>query len=811
MACSSGSIVNNLLRDFQLALRLMAKSPATTAVIVLALALGIGVNTSAYLNLRALVLHPLPFPDIDRVMTVWETVPKAHSERDAVAAANFIDWKQQSRSFRALAAFQTQDANLTGIGEPERVQACQVSSEYFAVLGMKPVLGRTFRADEAEPGRAFSVVLSNGFWQRHFASAPDAVGRHVQLNGQTYTVAGVMPESFDFPLGADLWAPLAMTPAQKNDRATHSLAVIGRLKPGVPVSQSRVELETLAHRIEKLHPDTNEGRTALVKPILENINPVTDRFVSILMATASFVLLLACANIANLQLARVMSRRKEMAVRTAMGASRLRLVRQLIVENVLIALVAGWVGLILAQWNLNHMQSSVPPIVRKWVTGFATMHIDGPVALFTLAASVATGILCAVPSFLQITRRRTVTDVNEALKESSRSSSSGPRHNRMRNTLATAEVALALVLMVAAGLMVRTFQRLLTIDPGYNTNNLLTAHIALPETRYGASIEQTAFYDRLVHNLRGAAGAKAAGVASYTGDTAVYIQGRAEPRPDEPHPGIHAVVGSYIEALGVPILSGRAIGDQDRRDTQPVAVLSESVARHYFPEGDAIGQRIRLHKGDAKWLTVVGVVGDVRDWFNNQPYRRVYISFAQMPSPAVEILVRTEAEPDAMSGAVRAAVRDVDANQPLFDMKSMQQIISEQTSGVRASAVSMTVYALIALVLAVTGIYASISYSVAQRTHEIGVRMALGADKRDVLRMTLTQGVAIAGFGLGIGVPVAFALMKLMSSVLYNVVFVEPLVIVLLAAILAASAMLAGYVPARRAAGIDPLVALREE
>jgi predicted permease len=382
----------------------------------------------------------------------------------------------------------------------------------------------------------------------------------------------------------------------------------------------------------------------------------------------------------------------------------------------------------------------------------------------------------------------------------------------MRNTLAAAEVALALILMVAAGLMVRTFQRLLTVDPGFNTNNLLTAQIALPNTTYRTPVEQTAFYDRLVHNLKNTPGVKAAGVSSNPGDAeAVYIEGRADPRPDEPHPGIHAVAGNYIEALGVPILSGRLIGEQDRSDTQPVVVLSESTARHYFPKGDALGQHIRLHKSDAKWLTVVGVVGDVKDWFLNTPFRRVYTSFAQRPSPAVEVFVRTEGAPDAMSSAVRAALRDVDANQPLFDMKSFQQYIGEATSGVRASAVSMTVYAIIALVLAVTGIYASISYSVAQRTHEIGVRIALGAGKGDVLRMTLMQGVAIAGFGLGIGVPVAFGLMKLMSSVLLNVVFIEPLMFLALTALLAASAMLASYLPARRAAGIDPLTALREE
>jgi putative ABC transport system permease protein len=804
--------VNNLLRDFQLALRLMRKSPGTTAVIVLALALGIGVNTSAFVTLSGLVLHPLPFPGIDRIMTVWETVPKSHADRDAVAPANFLDWKRQSRSFEHLAAYQPWDVNLTGLGEPERVQACQVSPEYFAVLGMKPALGRTFRADEAEPGHAFTIVVSHGFWQRHLASSPDVLGRRVALNGQNYTIAGVMPSSFSFPLETDIWAPLAMTPAQKDDRATHNLAVMGRLKPGVPVAQARAELQTLSRRLEKQHPDTNEGRAALIKPILELTNNVTDRFVVILMATAGFVLLLACANVANLQLARVMSRQKEMAVRTAMGASRLRIVRQLVVENVAIALVGGALGLALAQWNLSRMHSSVPAVVRKWVAGFDSMHIDTPVILFTLAASVAAGILCAMPSFLQITRRRGVVDVNEALKESSRSSSAGPRRSRMRNVLATAEVALALVLLVSAGLMVRTFQKLLTVDSGYNPNNLLTLQVALPGTTYRTPVQITGFYDRLLQNLETTPDVKAAGADASTGSAdAVYVQGRAEPHPGEMRPGVRSVAGQYFTALGLPILAGRAITEQDGRDTLPVVVVGETVARHYWPKGDALGQHVRLQKGDSRWLTVVGVSGDVKDWFFGEAYPAAYVPFSQAPGPAMEILVRTDGDPDAIVGAVRAAVRNVDPNQPVFDVKSMQQFINEQTSGVRGAAVSMSTYALIALLLAVTGIYASISYSVVQRTHEIGVRMALGAARSDVLKMTLMQGVGIAAVGLGIGVPVAFTLMRLMSHVLYNVVAVEPLTFAMLTAILAVSAVLAGYIPARRAASIDPLTALRDE
>ncbi|MGD0618254.1 MAG: ABC transporter permease [Bryobacteraceae bacterium] len=804
--------MNNLFRDFQLALRLMRKSPGTTAVIVLALALGIGVNTSSFITVSALVLHPLPFPRIGRVMSVWETVPRSQSTRDAVAPANFFDWKQQSRSFEHLAAFQPWDANLTGLGTPERVQAFQVSPEYFAVLGMKPLLGRTFRSDEAEPGHAFTVVVSHGFWQRHLASAPDVLGRRIALNGQNYTIAGVMPENFNFPLETDIWAPLAMTPAQKDDRATHNLAVLGRLKPEAPVAQARAELQTLSRRLQEQHPDTNEGRAALIEPILDRINNVTGRFTLMLFGTAGFVLLLACANVANLQLARIMSRQKEMAVRTAMGASRLRIVRQLVVENVAIALMGGALGLVLAAWNLSYMNAHIPAQVHKWVAGFDQMRIDTPVILFTLTASVMAGILCALPSFLQITRRRTVVDVNEALKESSRSSSAGPRRSRMRNTLATAEVALALVLLVGAGLMVRTFQRLLTVNCGYNPNNLLTLQIALPDSTYRSSVQIAGFYDRLFHNLQSTPDVQAAGVAaSIGGADAVYIQGRADPRPDEVRPDVRSVAGQYFAALGLPIVAGRPITDQDGRDTQPVVVISEAVARHYWPNGDALRQHIRLQKDASRWLTVVGVCGDVKDWFFGKPQPAAYLSFPQNPAPAVEVFVRTGGDPNTIVGAVRVAVRDVDSNQPVFDVKSMQQFINEQTSGVRASAVNMSTYAVIALLLAVTGIYASISYSVVQRTHEIGVRMALGAARSDVLKMTLMQGVGIAAVGLGIGVPVAFTLMRVMSSVLYNVVVVEPLIFAMLTAILAASAVLAGYIPARRAASIDPLTALRDE
>jgi len=804
-------VVNALIRDLQFAFRRMRKASGTTGVIVIALALGIGVTVSSFITVNALVLHPLPFPRIDRVMTLWETFPKARTEREAVSAANFLDWQGQNASFENLAAYQPWDANLTGLGDPERVQAYLVSPEYFDTLGRKPLLGRVFRADEAEPGRATAIVVSNGFWQREFAGARDVLGRKISLNGQSYSIAGVMPSDFDFPLGTDLWAPLAMTPAQKDDRSTRNLAVIGRLNPGVPVARARAEWEALSRRLEEQHPDANEGRTGLIVPIMQLTNIGTDRFTVMLLATAGFVLLLACANVANLQLARIMSRQKEMAVRTALGASRLGIACQLAVENVMIALAGGALGLWLVAWDLDYMLTTIPAQVMKWVAGFNGMRIDGSAVLFTLAASVAAGILCAVPALLHVVRRKNVVDVNEVLKESSRTSSAGPRHNRLRNALATGEVALALFLLVGAGLMVRTFQRMLTLNYGYNPNNLMTLQISLPETKYRSGVQIEEFYDSVLRELKVSPDVKAAGaVSTGPGADAVYVEGHAEPRPGEPRPSVQSVSSRYFEAMGVPILDGRAITEQDGRESQPVVVVSQTVARFYWPAGSAIGRRIRLHKKDSRWMTVVGICGDVKDWFGG-PQPAAYIPFALSPGPAAEILARTAGDPERIIGAARAAVRKVDADQPIFDVKSMQQSVSEQTSGVRASAVTMTIYAVIAFLLAVTGIYAVVSYSVAQRTHEIGVRMAMGAPGWCIARMTLRQGAWIAGVGLAIGSPVALTLMRLMSSVLYNTVLIEMPTFFALTAVLALSAMLASYVPARRAARIDPLEALRHE
>lgn len=804
--------MNFLLRDLRQAIRGLANNPAISAVAVLALALGIGVNTSSYTAVNSMVLHPLAFPYQEQVMTVWETVPKLRTERDAVAPANFLDWKQQSRAFEDMAAYRRWDVNLTGVDEPERIQGALVTAGFFHVLGMKPILGRTLANNEAEPGHDQVAVVSHAFWQRRMASAPDAAGKIISLGGRAYTVVGVMPDDFDFPLATDLWAPLALTNEESNQRATRNLIVLARLKTGTPLAQACVEMESIGRRLEQRFPQTNEARSVLVTPLLELTNREAGRFVMVLLFAAMFVLLLACANVANLQLTRTTGRQKEIAIRAVLGASRFQIARQLLVETIVMALLAGLLGLFLAQWNVLWTRNSFPASVFRWMAGLRNLHIDSNVLLFTLLASLAAGILCGIPAIWQLLRRGTAANVNEVLTEGGRSNSAGPARGRLQGALVVIEVALALVLLVGAGLMVRSFQRMLTLNAGFNPNNLLTAQVSLPKLKYREDSQIAAFYQQVLQGLETLPESKVSGATSNLGTPDFFtIEGRAEPRPGDPRPDIRPISSHFLEAMQIPVLRGRSISAQDGATAPKAIVLGESIARHYWPDSDPIGSHIRLGGAKSPWLTVVGVSGDVRQWFTGEPVPSAYVSYLQSPSRSMSLRIRTAADPMSAAGGARAKVREIDRNQPVYDVKSMDQILSEETSGVRVSASTMSMYAVIALLLAATGIYAVISYSVVQRTHEVGVRMALGAGSQDVLRMMLSRSAKLAGIGLAIGVPVAVALTLLMSSVLYNVVALEWTMFAAFTTVLGLSAMLAGYVPARRASKVDPMVALRHE
>jgi putative ABC transport system permease protein len=801
----------SIFRDLRYSLREWKKQPLTTVVIILALSVGIGVNASSFVGLNAMVLRPLPYPELDRIAAVWESPVGQAGEWESASVANYLDWKQQSRSFESLSAFRRWDANLSGNGDPERVLACLVTPEFFHVLGMKPALGRTLRPGEAEPGQSKVALVSLGFWKSRLGGNPAVLGTSLTLNGAAYTIVGVMPHDFNFPLETEVWAPLAWPVAEQHDRKTRSLAILGRLRPGLPVAQAQSEMSALARRLAAQYPETNENLTAKVVSLRSTINNVTDRFCMSLLATAGFVLLLACANVANLLLVRLANRRREIAIRTAIGSSRARTARLLIGETLIIALLSGGVGLYLASWDLVLIKRFVPVQVLQWVAGLRDMRIDGTVVLFTFAASVVVALLCVAPSLLHLLSTASGRELNEALKDTGRGSSAGRGHIRLRSVLATSEVALALILLIGAGMMVRTFQSFANANPGYDTKKLLKMEIALPPTNYPTAPQHSAFYERLLRGIGGLPAVRSGAVRAMAGDAeAVYIEGRAVPRPGELRPSVASVSGRFFETLGLPVVQGRGIRDSDDQGFQRVVVVSESVARQFWPGGSPVGSRVRLSKNEP-WHTVVGVCGDVKDWFSNLPTAIVYTSFRQAPQPAVTLLMRTAGDPMAAVSAARAEVLKVDRTQPVFDVKSMQQVIEEETSGVRSAAISMVTYAFIALFLAASGVYAVISYSMAQRTHEIGIRMALGARPGDVLGMAMRASLRVGGVGLAIGLPVAFGMVKLLSSVLYGVIRMDAATFIGLTLLLAFCSALAGYIPAVRATRVDPLEALRTE
>lgn len=804
--------MHELIGDFRYAVRVLQKSPLTTVVAVFALALGIGVNASSFITINSLILHPLPYPHLERIMTLWGTPPKVDTQRTPLSPADFADIQRQATSFEAVGAVRPWDASLTVVGNPERLQAAKVSPAFFTVLGTSAHLGRTFAADEDEPSRAKLAVISDGLWKSHFAGSRDIVGKQITLNKEKYTIVGVMPDELDFPLQTELWAPLPVDPIERHNRASHDLIVLGLLKKDVRLEQARAEVAAIGSRLARQYPATNEDRGVKVVPMRQLTEEVTNHFVMTLLGAALFVLLLACANVGNLQLARAANRQKDIAIRAALGANRFHAARQLLAESVLISLAAGVVGLLLAAWNNDLMQSSIPATALKVVPGLRHLRMDGAVIAMTIATALVTGLICSVPSFLHLVYGRMDGGYNELLRGRSDAGSRAPSRSGLRTTLIVSELALALVLLVGAGLMVKTFHRMTDLNQGFDPRNLLTMSLTLPKSGYPDATAMIAFYDRMLRQAGTLHNVPATAVESRLGGADHFaIQGRPEPRAGEPRPQITAVSSQYLEAMHIPLIEGRAIAESDRSSAPKVVVISKDVAQHYWPGSSPIGQHIRLDaRGD--YLTVVGVVGNViEDWFRATPTPFAYVSYAQFPGSTANILARTTGAPELAAPGLRASIRSVDADLPVYDVKSMEEVQYESRGGVRAAARSMTTYAVIALLLAVTGIYAVISYSVASRTHDIGVHMALGASRADVLSMIMRQAGRLTLIGLAFGLPMAFGLAQLMSSVLYNTVNLEPITFAMFAGVLVVATMLASYFPSRRAMRIEPITALRTE
>jgi putative ABC transport system permease protein len=806
-----------VIQDLKYGLRMLAKDPAFTAVAVIALALGIGANTSIFSSVNAMLLHPFAFKHLDRIVTVWESVPKQNENHIKAAPANFRDWKEQSKGFDMLAAGHGWDVNLTGAGVAERVEGYQVSAGLFPLLGMPPQYGRAITAGDFEAGHTSVVVLSYGFWQRHLGADPGIVGKSLHLNGQEFKVIGIMPADFDYPVGAEAWAPLDLGAAQNADRASHYLEVIGRLKSGTTMAQAQADLETIAAHLAQQYPQTNAGHGVRVMSLVEDLTYGSRQFLWVLMGAAAFVLLLACANVANLQLARATVRQKELAVRLALGASRWQITRQLLVESVLMALLGGLAGVLLASWGGELMQRTIPPFIVQHIPGIKHMKIDTGVLVFTLVVTLLTGILAGLAPALHVSN----PDPNEALKEGVRGGSASPGRQRLRALLVVTEVALALVLLVGAGLMVKGFHSLLNAYPGFDRSNVLTFHIALAESKARDEARVRDFYAQVIEKLQALPGVdSAAAVTSLPSGwswnrTEYTAEGQPPAAPGEMRVAVwESITPGFFRALRIPLLEGRLLTAQDGPDAPLAIVISQSMAHRIWGSQEPVGKRIKFGRAESSepWRTIVGVVGDIEQSpFDRAPKPTAYFPFAQMPLASSALAVRTSGDPIALAAAARAQVRSVDADQPPYDMRTLEQLISDNVSGVESSARMMFVFGVVALVLAASGIFALMTYSVTQRTHEIGVRMALGAQRSDVLRLVVGYAIKLAIIGLAIGVPFALALTAALSSVLFGVVRIDTPVFALFTLLLALVAALAAYIPARRATQVDPMVALRYE
>jgi putative ABC transport system permease protein len=802
-------IMNGLLQDLRISFRVLSKSPGITAIAILALALGIGANTATFSGVRALVLNPLPFHDLDRVVRVWDTDPKHGFSMNMVSAGDYLDWRERSRSFTHLAAFNVWGGNITGTGEPERLQGAMVSPDLFPLLGLAPLLGRTFDRVAEQPGNDNVVVLSHGLWQRRYASDPSIVGRTISMNDRPFAVVGVMPREFEFPTGAELWVPLSFTAQNIAMRSGRYLFVVGRLRDGISIEQANSEMSAIAGDLGRTYP-ADQDHGVFTRRVREVTNMVTDRFVLVSFAAAAFVLLLGCANVTNLQLAQATARLREAAVCSALGASRWRIARQLLIENIILGCASGALGVLLGWWMLRLERASIPAQVYKWVAGLQALDVNPQVVIFSAVASVIAGVLCGLAPAWRMTVQQRLAD---ALKEG-RGAGEGAGHGRLRSALVVAEVALAAVLLVAAGLLVGAFNHMAQLHVGFDPRNLLTMQVTAPKAyREPEALRQ--YYKDVLTRVRALPQVRhaAAGNDGGVGINAFHISGQPTAQPGEPPPDLRLVTTGFFEAMGLPLIVGRTFTEQDAAQTPRTSlVISESVARYFWKApGHPIGATAEIRPYAFPQFTIVGIVGDTRDWFTAAPDRTVYVLNDQMPQWGLQLAVRTYGDPVKALAAVRAQARGGDNSLAIYDAKTMEQQFDEELSGVRISTWMMSVFAAIALVLAASGVYGVVSYSVARRTHEIGVRMALGASGSEVLHHIIAQALRPVLTGAALGLPAAMALTRLMSSALYGVVELTPVTFIGVGLILVLSAVIAGYIPARRATKVDPTVALRYE
>ncbi|MET0645299.1 MAG: ABC transporter permease [Pyrinomonadaceae bacterium] len=801
--------LRQLAQDFKYGLRTMRRAPGFTAVAVLTLALGIGANTAIFSVVNAVLLRPLPYRDPARLVTVL------HDGWKPVAPANFLDWREQSRSFESIAAAQLWSLTMTGNDRPEQLSVLQTSAEIFQVLGVDAALGRTYAAGEDQPGHEHVVVLSHRLWQRRFGGAPDVVGREVTFDGEPYTVIGVMPPDFQFApfwaTHAEAWLPLNLG-QRVTDRRGQSLRVFARLKNAVTREQAQAEMETINSRLAEQHPRANEGLTVSVDPLHEKVVGKSRPALLVILGAVGFVLLIACANVANLMLAKAAARRKEIAVRIALGAGRLRVIRQLLTESLLLSLAGGGAGLLLAYWANTALASFGPDTLPR----VQTVGLDASVLAFTLGLSVVVGLLFGLAPALRATK----TDLTDSLKDRARGSTADRRHERVRQLLVVGEIALSLVLLVGGGLMMRSFLRLTSVDPGFDPSGVMVLTVPLAGARYSTDEQRAAFFGRLTTQVSTLPGVKSASAINHLpldGDVWTFnftLEGRPEPPGGERPSAVYRVVRpDYFRTMGAALLKGRDFTERDGATSPGVVIVNEALARRHWPGEEPLGKWMTVGGGGINPREVVGVVGDVKqgEW-SSEPQPEMYLPHTQAASPrSMTLVIRASSGLPELEPAVRREVWAIDKDLPVSQAESMDDVVADSVGQQRFNTLLIGVFAAAALILAAAGVYGVMSYAVAERTHEFGVRMALGARGRDVLGMVIRQGLVLTLFGLTLGLAGALALARVLTGILYEVSPTDPLVFGVVALALTLSALLACYVPARRATKVDPMLALRHE
>jgi putative ABC transport system permease protein len=805
-------ILETLLQDFRYGLRMLWKNPGFTATAVVTLALGIGVNTTIFSIAEAFLVHPLALPSLDRLVAV------TNGQKRPVAPADYLDWKLQSQLLEHLSGYRSLDMNLTGTGEPERVYGAAVTADFFATLGVDPSEGRAFYSGEDELGHNQVVILSHGLWQRRFGADRAVLGKSVAVDGKPYTVIGVMDNSVEFPVPTDLWIPLALTPKEKTDRGAASLHVIGQLSPGASASRAQAEMTLLARHLSDAYPLTNKDREAQVMPLVEFVEgSITRAYTVMMLVIVGIVLLVACANVANLQFARATSRKSEMAVRTALGAGRSRIIRQLLTESVLLSLLGGVASLLFASACLWLCVSRMPSYVMRLWAGFDKIRLDGWAFLFTFAAALVCGILAGILPALGTSK----AGAGEALK-GGRGATASRGVQRLRSIFVTAQVAVALVLVVGATLLIKGFREMTGSADTYAPERVLTLGVNLPVSRYPQSADQLVFYRKALDGLSSLPGVESVAAfncypLSNNGTSWTYFQVEGSVAPDlrhSPWADTQSITPAYLQFMRVQVEAGRGFTPDDRETTQPVAIVNQKLAKLYWPKQSPLGKHLRVGGPDdsSPWLTVVGVAADVLyDWTSHIPSPTIYRPLTQAPLAASLLGIRTSSDPASLETAVRGRIVAIDPDLPAFDVKPLDVAIHESTVGLGYTGAMMGILGLIALAVAVVGIYGVMAYSVGERTKEFGLRMAIGARPRDILWLAGRHGLLVSAAAFAIGLPSAIVSARLLASLVYGTSPGDPLVFVGVPLALFLAVILAGYIPARRAMRVDPMVALRYE